>query len=150
MKILLTIIAVVSLVVLGMAVCIVSERIEQRRGLKRLRKRLALADIPDEQFAASFTELAPGDALEMRRMLAAMLGIDPLKIRPEWRFREELDLKNLEPGILHLFAGRYAPETFNKQVFEFPKGGTVRDLFVQASRLQSGGSWEIDKPRGVP
>ena len=56
----------------------------------------------------------------------------------------------LEPGILHLFAGRYAPETLNKQVFKFPKGATVRDLFVQASRLQSGGSWEINKPRGAP
>ena len=140
MPILIAIITVVGLVVLGAAVCIVCDRIEQRWRLNRLRKRMLLGpDFSDQQFTASFSELAPFDALEMRKMLAVILGIDALKIRPEWRFREERDLKNLDLSIFHAFASRYAPERLrNHQTFAFPVGTvlTVGDLFLEASRLQ--------------
>jgi hypothetical protein len=83
-----------------------------------------------------------GDAIEMRRMLADMLGIDALKIHPEWRFQQERDLKNLDLFIFHAFALRYAPKRLrNNQTFAFPKGAvsTVEDLFREASRLQNDG-----------
>ena len=134
---------VIVLVVLGAAVCIISDRIEQRWGLSRLRKRmLSEPDFPDEQFVAAFSEIGPPDALEMRRMLAVILGIDASKIRPEWRFREERDLKNLDLFIFHAFASRYAPDRLrNHQTFAFPTKTvtTVGDLFVEASRLHKSG-----------
>lgn len=143
MSILITIVTIVGLVALGIAVCIVSDRLEQRSRLNRLRKRmLSEPDFPDQEFAAAFTELAPADALEMRQMLAAILGINALKIRPEWRFREEPDLKNLDFFIFHAFAAQYAPDPLrNRQTFAFPTNtvSTVEDLFLEASRLQKSG-----------
>jgi hypothetical protein len=125
------------LVALGATVCIISDRVERRRRLNRLRNRmLSEPDFSDQQFAASFSEIEAVDAFEMRRMLAAMLGIDAQKIRPEWRFREERDLKNLDGFIFHAFASRYAPDRLrNHQIFAFPVGtvSTVRDLFLEAS-----------------
>jgi len=99
-------------------------------------------DFSDQQFATSFSELSPADALEMRQMLAVILGIDPKKIRPEWRFREERDLKNLDFFILNAFASRYAPESLrNHQSFAFPTRpvSTVEDLFLEAFRLKTSG-----------
>src|SRR5262245_12787545 len=136
-----TIVTVVGIVALATAVCIISDRIERRWRLNRMRKRMLLEpDFPDQQFASVLSEIARTDALEMRRMLAVMLGIDALKIRPDWRFREERDLKNLDLFIFHAFASRYAPDRLhNHQTFEFPTRAvlTVGDLFLEASRLQS-------------
>jgi hypothetical protein len=143
MQILIVTITVIVLIALGIAVCIVSDRIEQRRRLKRLRKRMLLEpDLSDQQFAVSLSELERTDSLEMRRMLALMLGLDALKIRPEWRFREERDLKNMDIFIFHAFASRYAPGRLRgHRTFEFPTGTvtTVGDLFVEASRLHKSG-----------
>ena len=140
MPTLITITTFLGIVVLALALCINSDRIEQRWRLKRFRKRmLSQPDFSDEQFAAAFSEIGPTDALEMRRMLAVMLGIDASKIRPEWRFREERDLKNLDFFIFHAFASRYAPDRLrNHQTFAFPTRTvtTVGDLFLETSRLQ--------------
>lgn len=142
MQILIITVTVIGIVALGMVVCVISDRIEQRWRLKRLRKRMLLEpDFSDQQFAASFSEIDPADALEMRRMLSEMLGIGALKIRPEWRFREDCDLKNYDVFIFMAFASRYAPERLrNHQTFMFPAGivSTVGELFLETSRLQKG------------
>jgi len=137
-------ITVIVLVVLGTAVCIVSDRIGQHWRLKRLRKRmLSEPDFSDERFVAAFSEIVPSDVLEMRRMLAVILGIEASKIRPEWRFREERDLKSQEYFfILHAFASRYAPDRLrDHRTFAFPTKTvtTVGDLFLEVSRLQKRG-----------
>src|SRR5688572_5872056 len=104
--VLISIMAIV-IVAFAAAVCIVSDRLEQRRGLNRLRKRMLLeSDFSDQQFATAFSESDAADVLEMRQMLAALLGIDAVKIRPEWRFREERALRNLDYPICHAFALR--------------------------------------------
>lgn len=143
MQTLITTTAVIVLIVLGTGVCILSDRIRQHRRLKRLRKRMLLEpDLSDQQFAISFSELDLADAIEMRRMLARVLGIDALKIRREWKFREDRDLKNMDVFIFHAFALRYAPDRLrSRQVFAFPTGEvtTIGDLFVEAARLQKSG-----------
>ena len=143
MQILIATTAVIGLIALGTGVCILSDRIKQHRRLKRLRKRMLLEpDLSDQQFTVSFGELDRADAIEMRRTLALLLGIDALKIRREWKFREDRDLKNMDVFIFHAFASRYAPDNLrSRQVFAFPTGGvtTIGDLFVEAARLQKNG-----------
>jgi len=100
---------------------------------------LSEPDFSDEQFAAAFTEIESTDVLEMRRMLAVILGIDARKIGPEWRFRGERYLRNMDIFIFHTFASRYAPERLrDHQTFAFPtrEVSTVRDLFLEVTRLQ--------------
>jgi hypothetical protein len=129
------------LVGLGLAVCIASDRRERRRSLKQLRREmLAQPDLSDEQFAAAFPGVESRRVLEMRGLLAELLGIDPRKIHPEWRFCEGRDLRILEMPIFCAFAERYAPDTLrDHRPFEFPKGTvtTVRDLFLEARKLET-------------
>jgi hypothetical protein len=143
MSFLIVTVTAIVLVALATAVCIISDRIEQRWRLKRLRRRMLLEpDFPDEQFVGAFSDIDPADALEMRKMLAVMLGIDASKIRPEWRFREERDLKNLDFFIFHAFVSRYTPDKLrDHKTFAFPTKTvtTVGDLFLEVSRLQKSG-----------
>ena len=130
---------VIVLVALGLAVCIASDRREQRARLKQLRKQMQLApSVPDDQFILAFDDISREEAIEMRLLLAAILGVDALKIRPEWRFREDAHLQNMDIFIYHAFACRYAPEQLRNQTFQFPKGAvsTVRDLFIEAHSLK--------------
>ncbi len=140
---LITIFAVLALVGSGLAVCIASARIEQRWRLKRFRRAmLSQPDVADERFSAAFTEIEAPHVLEMRCMLAALLGIDPRKIGAEWRFREERHLKNMDFFIFHAFAERYAPDRLrDHRCFAFPAKdvSTVRDLFLEVWRLQTNG-----------
>jgi hypothetical protein len=140
---LISVFTVVVLVGAGLVICIASDRIEQRWRIKRFRRAiLSKPDVPDERFAATLTEMDPPRVLDMRRMLAALLGIDPLKIQAEWRFREERHLKNMDFAIFHAFAERYAPDRLRDQrSFLFPTAevSTVRDLFLEAWKLENNG-----------
>ncbi len=140
---LITVFTVVLLVGTGLGVCIASDRIERRWRMKRFRlAMLSQPDVPDERFSAAFTEVDAPRVLEMRRMLAALLGIDPLKIQPDWRFREERHLKDMDFAIFHAFAERYAPDRLrDHRSFLFPTAevSSVRDLFLEAWRLESNG-----------
>jgi hypothetical protein len=140
---LITIVAAVVLIGFGVAVCIASDSLERRWRLKSFRHHmLSEPDIPDDRFSTAFTEIEPPHVLEMRRMLATLLGIDALKIRPEWRFREERHLKNIDMFIFHAFAVRYAPERLrDHRSFAFPtkEVSTVRDLFLEVWRLEKNG-----------
>jgi len=67
----------VLLVVMALAVCIACDSLDRKRRLKRLRRdMLSYPDISDEQFVDAMKEIEASRVLEMRRMLAAMLGID--------------------------------------------------------------------------
>ena len=120
--------------------CITCDQIEQRWRRWRFRKQMQLKpDISEQQFAASFNESDRATALGMRRLLAEILGIDPLKIRPELRLREEPHLRPFEGLIFHLFATTYAPQSLDRKTFQFPTKpvSTVEELFLEALRLQN-------------
>jgi hypothetical protein len=138
-----TVFTLVALVGTGLAVCIASDRLEQRWRLKKFRRAShSQPDIPDDQFSSAFTEIEAPHVLEMRRMLAALLGIDPRKIQAGWRFREERNLKNIDLFIFHAFAQQYAPDLLrDHRPFAFPtrEVSTVRDFFLEVWRLHTGG-----------
>jgi len=128
--------------IVAAVICVASDRLERRRRLGRLRRSLgSRPNVSDEQFATAMPQVQSPEVLEMRALLATFLGVDAQKIAPEWRFREERDLKGMEGFIYHAFAIRYAPEQMrNGKPFKFPASEvvTVRELFLEASRLRNG------------
>jgi hypothetical protein len=140
---LIAVIVVLLLLALGLAVCISCDSVERRWRLKRFRRSmLSQPDIADDRFSSSLAEIQPSHALEMRRALAELLGIDALKIGPEWRFREERHLRNLDMFIFDALALRYAPEKYRDHCsFSFPTSdvSTIRDLFLEVWRLEKNG-----------
>ena len=137
------VLVVVRLVVMAAGVCVASDRFARRRRLHRLRTALcSQRDVSDEEFSAAIPEIESQQLLEMRRMLAALLGIDARKIRPDWRFCEERDVRGMEPFIFSAFAGTYAPEQLrDRRSFAFPakQVATIRELFLETVKLQGGG-----------